>query len=94
MWWVSNFLVARPQARLYIEGMQPHQPHHEALIEAIKIAGSQAALAKKLGKKQGHVWFWLNQAKKLTPTIAIKIEHATGVSRDRLCPELDPEYLP
>jgi DNA-binding transcriptional regulator YdaS (Cro superfamily) len=70
--------------------------HHEALKEAIKVMGSQAALARAVGKQQGHVWFWLKEAKKLSPSIAIKIEHATDgkVSRHDLCPELSPEFKP
>lgn len=70
------------------------QTHHEALRKAIEIAGGQAALAKAVGKSQGHVWFWLNEAKKISPTVAIKIEKATGgqVSRASLCPELSPEF--
>lgn len=72
------------------------QTHREALLEAIEHAGGQAALAKAVGKKQGHIWFWLNRANKLSPSIAIKIEQATGgkVSRERLCPELSPEFQP
>lgn len=62
--------------------------HREALLEAIKIAGSQSALAKALGKKQAHVWFWLNEAKKFPPAVAVQIEEATGVSRQRFCPDV------
>jgi DNA-binding transcriptional regulator YdaS (Cro superfamily) len=72
------------------------QPHVPALREAIKVMGNQTALAKAIGKEQGHIWFWLKRAQKIPPTIAIKIEQATDgkVSRDRLCPELSPEYQP
>jgi DNA-binding transcriptional regulator YdaS (Cro superfamily) len=72
------------------------QEHRVALKEAIKVMGSQAALAEAIGKKQGHIWFWLHEAKKLSPSIAIKIEQATDgrVSRTRLCPELSPEFQP
>lgn len=75
--------------------MEPFK-HRPALVKAINHAGSQAALAKKIGKQQGHIWFWLHEAKKLSPSIAIKIEHATKgeVSRSDLCPELSPEYQP
>lgn len=72
------------------------QEHREALKAAIVVLGSQARLATALGKKQGHIWFWLHKAKKLSPSIAIEIEHATGgiVPRASLCPELSPEYRP
>lgn len=70
--------------------------HKEPLQEAIEILGSQAALAKAIGKQQGHIWFYLNEAQKIPPALAIKIEHATKgkVSREKLCPELDPEFQP
>jgi DNA-binding transcriptional regulator YdaS (Cro superfamily) len=70
--------------------MKSPYPHRAALKEAIDRLGGQVALADALGKKQGHVWFWLNRAKKLSPSIAIEIEQATGgiVPRHRLCPEL------
>jgi DNA-binding transcriptional regulator YdaS (Cro superfamily) len=89
------FLVARTQDSLYKGDMKPFM-HRPALVEAINIAGSQAKLAKAIGKQQGHVWFWLKEAKKISPSIAIKIEQATDgkVSRARLCPELSPEYRP
>lgn len=72
------------------------QTHRKALQEAIDALGSQAALARALKKKQGHIWFWLHEAKKLSPSIAIQIERATDgkVSRARLCPELSPEFKP
>lgn len=73
------------------------QPSHvKPLQEAIEIVGSQAELARRLKKKQGHIWFWLKEAKKLSPGIAIKIEQATDgkVPRHRLCPELSPEFQP
>jgi DNA-binding transcriptional regulator YdaS (Cro superfamily) len=70
--------------------MKSPYPHRAALQEAIEIKGSQLALAEALGKKQGHVSFWLHKAKKISPSIAIAIEQATDgmVPRHRLCPEL------
>jgi DNA-binding transcriptional regulator YdaS (Cro superfamily) len=87
---VASFLVALAQESLYQGGMKPTPPHRAALMEAIEIKGSQLALAKALGKQQGHVSFWLHKAKKISPSIAIAIEQATGgiVPRHRLCPEL------
>lgn len=55
-----------------------------ALQKAVDIAGSQAALARLVGKKQGHIWWWLNEKSPLPPEIAIKIELATGVPRHEL----------
>ncbi len=44
---------------------------------AIKILGSQTALAKACGVKQGNVWNWLYRDKKITLENAFKIEKAT-----------------
>lgn len=60
-----------------------------ALRKAIKAAGGQTALAKKIGSTQGHVSKWLEReyipAEKVLP-----IERATGVSRHALRPDLYP----
>jgi DNA-binding transcriptional regulator YdaS (Cro superfamily) len=65
----------------------------EALKDAIRIKGTQAALAEAIGKEQGHIWFWLNKAKKLPAEIAIAIEQATNgkVPRSRLRSDIFPE---
>jgi DNA-binding transcriptional regulator YdaS (Cro superfamily) len=64
--------------------------HQEALKRAITICGGQAALAAKIGRKQQHVWFWLNEAKKLPADVAPAIEVATDgkVTRYELCPDV------
>lgn len=67
--------------------------HHEALKRAVEIAGGQTALARLVGKRQGHVWDWLNSTKKLAPEIAVAIERAIDgqVRRDELRPDIfDP----
>lgn len=59
----------------------------EALARAVKILGSQAALAHALGVKQPHVWKWLNDTKKgvpaeyVLPIEALTIDRETGVPR-------------
>lgn len=61
----------------------------EALAKAIETAGSQTALATICGVKQGHVWQWLNTAKKGTPAEHCPaIEKATGVPRWALRPDV------
>lgn len=62
------------------------------LERAVAIAGGQVALARKLGLKQAHVWWWLNRAKKLPAEQAIAIEKATDgkVSRHELRPDIYP----
>lgn len=62
----------------------------QALEEAIHIIGGQAALARKLGLKQGHIWWWLYRSKKVPAEYAIPIEELTlrQVTRYRLCPKV------
>lgn len=65
----------------------------EALKRAIEICGSQAELAKRVGKTQGHVWQWLNRDRKVPAEMARRIEAATDgkVARHELRPDLyDP----
>jgi DNA-binding transcriptional regulator YdaS (Cro superfamily) len=60
------------------------------LQKAVTVAGGQLALAKKIGLKQGHVWWWLNRSKKVPAEQVIAIEKATGVSRHELRPDIYP----
>lgn len=61
-----------------------------ALKEAIRLAGSQAELARRIGKKQAHVWNWLNRDGRIPAEAVLPIESATGVSRSELRPDLYP----
>lgn len=64
----------------------------EALSRAIAAAGSQAALASKIGVSQAHVSYWLVSSKSGVPANkVIDIERATGVSRHDLRPDIYPE---
>lgn len=59
--------------------------------------GSQKALAKAIGREQGHVWYWLNRAKKgVPPEMALAIERVThgAVTRHDLLPSIYPEPMP
>lgn len=64
-----------------------------ALMEAIKVAGGQSKLAKALSLtsgtivKQQQVWNWLNREKRAPIKQAIRIEKATGISKERLRPD-------
>ena len=62
---------------------------NELIAEAIQIAGGQTALAKRCGKRQGHVWFWLN-SERVTAETAVLIDAATngGISKERLRPDI------
>lgn len=61
-----------------------------ALLRAVKIAGSQAELARRVGKKQAHVWNWINRDKKVPADMVLAIEAATGVPRNDLRPDIYP----
>lgn len=57
---------------------------HEALLAAIRISGSQAALARICGKQQGHVSHWLKSGRGLPAEYCPAVEESTGV----LCEQL------
>lgn len=60
------------------------------LSRAVSIAGGQLALAKKIGTSQPRVWNWLNRDARVPAEFVLPIEHATGVSRHELRPDLYP----
>ena len=62
------------------------------LKKAIKIAGGQTALAKKVKVSQRAVWNWLNRQKSVPAERVLSIEKATDgeVSRHDLRPDLYP----
>lgn len=64
----------------------------EALERAVKHCGGQAGLARLLGKKQAHVWNWLNRDRRVPAEQVLPIERATGgkVTRYELRPDLYP----
>jgi DNA-binding transcriptional regulator YdaS (Cro superfamily) len=77
-------------------GSQPRRHYtmtrQRGLRRAIKIAGGQSALARKIGVKQSTIWFWLMESKRGVPAeFVLKIEKATGVSRHELRPDIWPE---
>jgi DNA-binding transcriptional regulator YdaS (Cro superfamily) len=57
---------------------------------AISLAGSQEALAERLGVSQAAVSYWLTQAKAVPAERAVQIEAVTdgAVSRKELRPDL------
>ncbi len=63
----------------------------EALRRACELAGGQKPLADRIGTTQSQVWYWLERSKKGVPAeFVLKIEAATGVSRNALRPDLWP----
>jgi DNA-binding transcriptional regulator YdaS (Cro superfamily) len=72
--------------------MSDNQP--SALERAVDLVGSQSELARRIGKKQPHIWNWMNRGSKRVPgEYVIPIEEATGgkVARQELRPDLYPE---
>jgi DNA-binding transcriptional regulator YdaS (Cro superfamily) len=64
----------------------------EAFNEALRRAGSQAALATIVGKRQPAISKRLRGTCRAEPSEAIAIERETGVPREALCPEIfNPE---
>jgi DNA-binding transcriptional regulator YdaS (Cro superfamily) len=60
-----------------------------ALQDAVSKAGGQTALARAIGKTQGHISQWLKR-KYVPAEDVLKIEAATGVSRHDLRPDIYP----
>ena len=60
-----------------------------ALQDAVIKAGGQTALARAIGKTQGHVSQWIRR-EYVPAELVLKIEVATGVSRHDLRPDIYP----
>ena len=60
------------------------------LGRAVLAAGSQSALARKIGLTQQHVWNWLYRMGQVPAEYVIRIEKATGISRHELRPDIYP----
>jgi DNA-binding transcriptional regulator YdaS (Cro superfamily) len=60
------------------------------LEQAIAKMGSQTALAKAIGKSQGHISKWLER-KYVPAESVLAIESATGIPRQKIRPDLYPE---
>tara|TARA_R110000824_G_scaffold7972_4_gene36383 strand:- start:2985 stop:3242 length:258 start_codon:yes stop_codon:yes gene_type:complete len=70
-----------------IEGVKP--------IElAIKQVGGQTALARALEISQARVWNWVNRDPKVPAEMVLRIEAATGISRNKLRPDIYPVEAP
>ena len=62
---------------------------NELVKQACDIAGGQTALARRCGKKQGHVWNWLH-SDQVSAEAAVLIDAATDgvVPKEQLRPDL------
>jgi DNA-binding transcriptional regulator YdaS (Cro superfamily) len=66
--------------------------NNQILEQAIAKMGSQTALAKAIGKSQGHISKWLER-KYVPAESVLAIENATGIPRQKIRPDLYPEEL-
>ena len=66
---------------------------NQILQQANATAGSQTALAKAIGKSQGHISKWLERNHVPAGSV-LAIESATGIPRHKIRPDLYPEVLP
>ncbi len=63
------------------------------LDQAIAAMGSQTALAKAIGKSQGHISKWLERSYVPAESV-LAIEKATGIPRQKIRPDLYPDMQP
>ena len=66
---------------------------NRVLDQAIAAMGSQTALAKAIGKSQGHISKWLERNYVPAESV-LAIEKATGIPRQKIRPDLYPDAQP
>lgn len=59
------------------------------VARAVRVAGSQSALGRLLGKRQSTIQGWLKTGR-VSPEYVIPVERVTGISRHELRPDLYP----
>lgn len=65
------------------------------LASAVRVAGSQSAFGRMIGKRQSVVFGWLRANRPLPAEYVLKVEEVTGISRHDLRPDLYPrETIP
>ncbi|MCP3729282.1 helix-turn-helix domain-containing protein [Sphingomonas sp. MG17] len=68
-------------------------PSESPLKRAVRLAGSQAALARKIGRPQQTVNDWVVNGRPVPPVDAQAIERETGVPKEQLRPDIYPPQL-
>lgn len=61
-----------------------------SLAKAVRYAGSQSAFGRLIGKRQSVVFGWLRDNRPLPAEHVLAVEHATGISRHDLRPDIYP----
>jgi DNA-binding transcriptional regulator YdaS (Cro superfamily) len=67
-----------------------HLTPHEALLEAVRIAGGQNKIAAVCDVSQPSVFRWIHKHKQAPAARVLAIEARTGVSRHLLRPDIYP----
>lgn len=70
-----------------MENAELERSMRAAMQRAVQAAGGQTALARRIGKTQGHVSQWLRRGY-VPPLLVPQIEQATGIPRHELRPDL------
>jgi len=63
----------------------------KALRKAVKIAGSQSELARRMGVDQRYVWNWLTRGLPVERVLAVESAVDGQVTRHELRPDIYPE---
>lgn len=66
------------------------RPEAEALLEAVRLAGSQGKLAEICGCTPPNIWQLVKRRRPLPAEYVLRVEAATGVSRHSLRPDIYP----
>jgi len=61
------------------------------LAKAVRMAGSQSAFGRIIGKRQSVVYDWFRRDVALPAELVRQVEQATGLSKHTLRPDLYPE---
>jgi DNA-binding transcriptional regulator YdaS (Cro superfamily) len=61
---------------------------NKALIKAIKAAGSQSELARRIGKYPQLVQDWVSKNRPVPAKWVLQVEKASGVAKEELRPDL------
>lgn len=65
----------------------------QALLEAVRVAGSQAALGRICNVTQPSVWGWIHLKRRLPAEHVLTVEASLGVSRHLLRPDIYPREV-
>lgn len=82
--------IAINQSAVYIMQKPEKDVWRKALLQAIAIAGSQEALAEKVGVKQSYISWLVNRCSLISADMSRDIADAVGMERGEFRPDLWP----